>query len=198
MVPSPFWGTKPLAAAGAKTLGTHLQLVLLGAQSRGRALEVKFFASPDPLLEPSFPPAQNVSSLGLQIFLLINYYASCQISIAITKRLIATMRCGTPLLQGNFLLFMLWHNIAERSGRTAEHKFGRSPSAEEANPDHSRGLAMSSQPSGDVSFIPGRARHPSHLSHHQADPDVHVFLFTECSAGIKKDNLHTKPFYLSL
>lgn len=42
------------------------------------------------------------------------------------------MRCGTPLLQGNFLLFMLWHNIVEQSGRTAEHKFRRSPSAEEA------------------------------------------------------------------
>lgn len=102
-----------------------------GAQSPGSALEVKFFASPDRLPELSFS-SQNISSLGLQIFLLINYYASCQISIAITKRLIATMRCGTPLLQGNFLLFMLWHNTIEQSGRTTEHKFRRSPSAEEA------------------------------------------------------------------
>lgn len=108
-------GTSPAAAVGAQS-----------------PLEVKPFASPDPSSrEPSFP-AQNISSLGLQILLLINYYASCQISIAITKRLIATMRCGTPLLQGNFLLFMLWHNIAEQSGRTTEHKFRRSPSAEEA------------------------------------------------------------------
>lgn len=85
---------------------------------------------PTPLPEPS-SLAQTISSLGLQIFLLINYYASCQISIAITKRLIATMRCGTPLLQGNFLLFMLWHNVVQQSGRTTEHKFSHSPSAEE-------------------------------------------------------------------
>lgn len=89
------------------------------------------FASPCPLPEPSFLAQKNILSLGLQIFLLINYYASCQISIAITKRLIATMRCGTPLLQGNFLLFMLWHNIVSQSSRTTKHKFSPSPSAEE-------------------------------------------------------------------
>jgi len=80
-------------------------------QSGGNTLEGRGFASPCPLPEPPFLAQKNILSLGLQIFLLINYYASCQISIAITKRLIATMRCGTPLLQGNFLLFMLWHNI---------------------------------------------------------------------------------------
>lgn len=79
--------------------------------NRGSTLEGKGFASPCLLPETSFLAQKNILSLGLQIFLLINYYASCQISIAITKRLIATMRCGTPLLQGNFLLFMLWHNI---------------------------------------------------------------------------------------
>jgi len=108
----------------------HLPAGADGGRGRGRALEVKGFASPYPLPEPSFL-AQNILSLGLQIFLLINYYASCQISIAITKRLIATMRCGTPLLQGNFLLFMLWHNIVQQSGRTTKHKFSHSPSAEE-------------------------------------------------------------------
>lgn len=107
---------------------THLQLLLLGLKTLWR-----WNPSHPPTLfpEPSFP-TWNISSLGLQILVLINYYASRQISIAITKRLIATMRCGTPLLQGNFLLFMLWHNIAEQSGRTAEHKFRCSPSAEEA------------------------------------------------------------------
>lgn len=128
--PGPIWVPQPLGcwSQNTQTSSRHIfSKCWWGSKPR----QWNSSHPPDPHPKPSFP-TQNISSLGLQIFLLINYYASCQISIAITKRLIATMRCGTPLLQGNFLLFMLWHNIAEQSGRTTEHKFRRSPSAEEA------------------------------------------------------------------
>lgn len=102
---------KSLSLVPVPNAGTSPPDSVARGGNRGSTLEGKGFASPCPLPETSFLAQNNILSLGLQIFLLINYYASCQISIAITKRLIATMRCGTPLLQGNFLLFMLWHNI---------------------------------------------------------------------------------------
>lgn len=168
---------------------------------------MKGFAPPYRLPEPSFL-TEHILSLGLQIFLLINYYASCQISIAITKRLIATMRCGTPLLQGNFLLFLLWHNIGERSGRTGKHKFSQSPSAEEVILITAEGWQLAPaaapqralQPSVKVAFNPGcisanANRYPSHFADNKIDPDVYVFLFTKCRGGINNNNLHVKPFY---